>query len=212
MLGDNPERSRNPLKKAMRRRNVKTVQFTDPTYYEAEQIDYSSEEEMGEDDLDFLTTADVAREDEQLQQDQHVGLQQQQQHGQQQEKQQQSQEQIYADNTVQPLRVRGVAARDERQENVNGTNGVQQSSHVDPRIDRPRISEESAADSGMDALRKSRLLPNSVQKIAAASVATGACEIPTRFTRTIALKLVKSVLLRIYFETTRRLRIPRGLM
>jgi len=209
MLGDNPERSRNPLKKAMRRRNVKTVQFTDPTYYEAEQIDYSSEEEMGDDDMDFLTTADVAREDEQQQQDQHqhVGLQQQQQ-----EKQQQSQEQIYADSTVQPLRVRGVAARDERQENVNGTNGVQQSSHVDPRIDRPRISEESAADSGMDALRKPRPVANTVQKIAAASVATGACEIPTRFTRTRALRLVKSVLLQIYFETTRRLRIPRGLM
>lgn len=45
MLGDNPEKSRNPLKKAMRRRNAKTVQFTDPTYYEPSDHEYSSEEE-----------------------------------------------------------------------------------------------------------------------------------------------------------------------
>jgi len=34
MLGDNPERSKNPLKKAMRRRNAKMVQFSAPTYYD----------------------------------------------------------------------------------------------------------------------------------------------------------------------------------
>ena len=45
MLGDNPEKSKNPLKKAMRRRNAKTVQFTAPTYVEASDVDYSSEEE-----------------------------------------------------------------------------------------------------------------------------------------------------------------------
>ena len=45
MLGDNPEKSKNPLKKAMRRRNAKTVQFAPPTYHEAAEIDYSSEEE-----------------------------------------------------------------------------------------------------------------------------------------------------------------------
>ncbi len=45
MLGDNPERSKNPLKKAMRRRNAKTVQFSDPTYYEASEVDYSSDED-----------------------------------------------------------------------------------------------------------------------------------------------------------------------
>ena len=44
MLGDNPEKSKNPLKKAMRRRNAKTVQFAPPTYHEAAEIDYSSEE------------------------------------------------------------------------------------------------------------------------------------------------------------------------
>lgn len=34
MLGDNPERSKNPLKKAIRRRNAKMVQFSAPTYYD----------------------------------------------------------------------------------------------------------------------------------------------------------------------------------
>lgn len=45
MLGDNPEKSKNPLKKAMRRRNAKTVQFAAPTYFEASEVEYSSEEE-----------------------------------------------------------------------------------------------------------------------------------------------------------------------
>lgn len=50
MLGDNPEKSKNPLKKAMRRRNAKTVQFSAPTYVEASDVDYSTEEEgEGED-------------------------------------------------------------------------------------------------------------------------------------------------------------------
>lgn len=49
MLGDNPEKSKNPLKKAMRRRNAKTVQFTGPQYYEPPEIDYSDEEEDGSD-------------------------------------------------------------------------------------------------------------------------------------------------------------------
>lgn len=49
MLGDNTEKSKNPLKKAMRRRNAKTVQFSAPTYYEPSEYDYSDEEEEGED-------------------------------------------------------------------------------------------------------------------------------------------------------------------
>lgn len=53
MLGDNPEKSKNPLKKAMRRRNAKTVQFTAPTYVEASDVEYSTEEEE-EGDGDFF--------------------------------------------------------------------------------------------------------------------------------------------------------------
>lgn len=45
MLGDSMEKSKNPLKKAMRRRNAKTVQFAAPTYVEASDYEYSSEEE-----------------------------------------------------------------------------------------------------------------------------------------------------------------------
>lgn len=50
MLGDNTEKSKNPLKKAMRRRNAKTVQFTAPTYYEPSDYDYSDEEDEEGDD------------------------------------------------------------------------------------------------------------------------------------------------------------------
>ena len=45
MLSDNSEKSRNPLKKAIRRRNAKTVQFAAPTYVEASDYDYSSDDE-----------------------------------------------------------------------------------------------------------------------------------------------------------------------
>lgn len=48
MLGDQAEKSKNPLKKAIRRRNAKTVTFTAPTYVEASDNDYSTDEEEGE--------------------------------------------------------------------------------------------------------------------------------------------------------------------
>lgn len=49
MLGDTAEKAKNPLKKAMRRRNAKTVQFGAPSYVEASDYDYSSDE--AEDEL-----------------------------------------------------------------------------------------------------------------------------------------------------------------
>lgn len=45
MLGDNQEKSKNPLKRAIQRRNAKTVQFSAPTYVEASDVEYSTEEE-----------------------------------------------------------------------------------------------------------------------------------------------------------------------
>ncbi|KAK6536506.1 hypothetical protein TWF281_000734 [Arthrobotrys megalospora] len=45
MLGDNQEKSKNMFKKAIRRRGAKTVQFAPPTYVEASDYDYSSDEE-----------------------------------------------------------------------------------------------------------------------------------------------------------------------
>ncbi|EXJ84510.1 hypothetical protein A1O3_05179 [Capronia epimyces CBS 606.96] len=71
MLGDNPEKSKNPLKKAIRRRNGKTVQFAAPTYYEPEEYEYSDEddeedeshlEHMGLDNSDEGETADDQQE------------------------------------------------------------------------------------------------------------------------------------------------------
>jgi hypothetical protein len=50
MLGDTGEKSKNPLKKAIRRRNAKTVAFAPPTYVEASDYDYSSDE-GGDDEL-----------------------------------------------------------------------------------------------------------------------------------------------------------------
>ncbi|KAM0722297.1 hypothetical protein Q7P37_001738 [Cladosporium fusiforme] len=64
MLGDNPEKSRNPLKKAMRRRTTKTVQFAAPTYVEASDYDYSTEDEDGM--LDQYTSAAEPQEQEQV--------------------------------------------------------------------------------------------------------------------------------------------------
>ena len=48
MLGDNPEKSKNPLKKAMRRRNAKTVQFAAPQYFDPSDVEYSTDEEEQE--------------------------------------------------------------------------------------------------------------------------------------------------------------------
>ncbi|KAL1952851.1 hypothetical protein VTO42DRAFT_4095 [Malbranchea cinnamomea] len=45
MLGDNAEKSKNPLRKAMRRRNTKTVTFASPTYFEAAEVDFSSDDQ-----------------------------------------------------------------------------------------------------------------------------------------------------------------------
>ena len=62
MLGDNPEKSRNPLKIAMRRRNAKTVAFSAPTYFEPSDIDYSTEEDGDEDG--YANGTEIAEEEE----------------------------------------------------------------------------------------------------------------------------------------------------
>lgn len=60
MLIDAAEKSKNPLKKAMRRRNAKMVTFTAPTYYEASENDWSDEEDQdgGEGELDHRDPAE----------------------------------------------------------------------------------------------------------------------------------------------------------
>src|SRR5467141_267286 len=73
MLGDNPEKSKNPLKKAMRRRNAKTVTFASPTYFEASDIDYSTDEdqEQGEfaEEEEDISRADAHNTREEIQDD-----------------------------------------------------------------------------------------------------------------------------------------------
>ncbi|KAF2126664.1 hypothetical protein P153DRAFT_369334 [Dothidotthia symphoricarpi CBS 119687] len=51
MLGDTAISSKNPLKKAMRRRNAKTVQFAPPTYVEASDYDDYSSDDDGDGEL-----------------------------------------------------------------------------------------------------------------------------------------------------------------
>lgn len=64
MLGDNAEKSKNPLKKAIRRRNAKTVQWSmTPIYVEASDYDYSSDEDEAEQEL--FPTSDDSEEKEQ---------------------------------------------------------------------------------------------------------------------------------------------------
>ncbi|KAF3483658.1 SH3 domain protein [Arthroderma uncinatum] len=64
MLGDNAEKSKNPLRIAMRRRHGKTVTFNDPLCFEAEEvpIDYSTGSEEEEDR--FLEDDDEEEEEE----------------------------------------------------------------------------------------------------------------------------------------------------
>ena len=71
MLGDNTEKSKNPLKKAMRRRNAKTVQFTAPTYYEPSENEYSDEGDAddGQMDVDSDTRSEDADQAQQQQAD-----------------------------------------------------------------------------------------------------------------------------------------------
>ena len=118
MLGDNPEKSKNPLKKAMRRRNAKTVQFTAPTYYEPSENEYSSEEEGEE--VDFLQ----GPEPQQVQ-DQHEDI---------------IQEEAAA---VEPLNVRAAQKEEVEQREVQ-TETVSQQSIVDrdSQEEKPRSSEE----------------------------------------------------------------------
>lgn len=69
MLGDNSEKSKNPLKKAMRRRNAKTVNFAAPTYIEASDIEFSSDDDSEHGDFFDDETLDGEEDDAQEQED-----------------------------------------------------------------------------------------------------------------------------------------------
>ncbi|KAI1116210.1 hypothetical protein F5Y14DRAFT_90308 [Nemania sp. NC0429] len=65
MLGDQAEKTRNPIMTAMKRRKAKTVTFTAPTYVDYSDIEYS-DEEGGEDDAQAAQQA-AQQEDQQKQ-------------------------------------------------------------------------------------------------------------------------------------------------
>ena len=73
MLGDQDEDKRanplNPLRKAMRRRNVKKVEFAGNSYVEPSDVEYSSEEE---DDGDDSFTGQDQNDAEEQRQDQEI--------------------------------------------------------------------------------------------------------------------------------------------
>lgn len=127
MLGDNPEKSVNPLIKAMRRRNAKTVQFSAPTYVEASDVDYSTEEERdGEDFGHEEEAADTEAQNAQQKQDETA--------------------------TVEPLKLRAsakeVQANTEAQAEVGLGNGAGQT-HDTTAVENPRTSEEMLDPSSM---------------------------------------------------------------
>jgi hypothetical protein len=74
MLGDQAERPKNPLKSAMRRRKAKTVTFTQPTYIDPSDYEYSSEEEDA--DADSLGPQTQQQGQQQAQQQQQQQTQQ----------------------------------------------------------------------------------------------------------------------------------------
>ena len=125
----------------MRRRNAKKVAFADPTYYEPSENDYSTEGE-NEDDLDFLTVADVVHEGnlEDLQQ-----------------------QRMDESDIVEPLHVR--SARNGQKGGVGAEEKDSTSGSVTPQPDEPPRAQEDASRASSDTLDMiglshiSRLLP-----------------------------------------------------
>lgn len=127
MLGDNPEKSKNPLKKAMRRRNAKTVQFAPPTYYEPSENEYSSDEEgEGEELPELADTGGLALQNSDSQS---------------------AQEEVA---TVEPLKIRSqqneAAAKDEIQADM-------QAASEEPQVSKLRSSEDSTLRPGTPLFR-----------------------------------------------------------
>lgn len=119
MLGDNHEKSKNPLKKAMRRRNAKTVQFTAPTYFEPSDNEYSSEEDEDEmDQVDHYQQENSAQQAEVAQEPQH-------------------EEETTATDVVEPLNIRAGNAAVQTQAAAEPESAEPKTS-----IDRSRSSED----------------------------------------------------------------------
>ncbi|KAJ6109420.1 hypothetical protein N7486_001655 [Penicillium sp. IBT 16267x] len=116
MLGDNSEKSKNPLKKAMRRRNAKTVNFAPPTYIEASDVEYSSDEDSEHGDFFHDDETETVESEEGDSQDQSEDI------------------------TVEPLRPKGQKEKSAEQAEIRGSTDKDDSERTshDPR----RSSEE----------------------------------------------------------------------
>lgn len=139
MLGDNPEKSKNPLKKAIRRRNAKTVNFAPPTYYDADPRVWSDDEEEDEegDEGDVIHAENTSQQDQQSQQAQ------QNQHG------QQGQQVV---QSTESQRVQPVAATIHRVESNEDTEDDEPSSPIKS----VASSQQSTLVDSQDNVRKTR--------------------------------------------------------
>lgn len=142
MLGDNPEKSKNPLKKAMRRRNAKTVNFAPPTYYEPEPREWSDEED--DDEAEDESAAHV--EDHTVEQGQQAA-QQQSQHTQQTQQGQQAQHVQQIDQTSEQQRAQPAAATIHRVESNDAIDEDEASSPLKSEALAPAPLQTSSQDS-----------------------------------------------------------------
>ncbi|MCJ1355209.1 MAG: hypothetical protein MMC33_005200 [Icmadophila ericetorum] len=118
MLGDNPEKSKNPLKKAMRRRNAKTVQFAAPTYYEASDGYYSTDEEGEEEPFaDGVKGNEIHHEEAAIEHDQ--------------------------DATVEPLRPRAQQSEQNKEDEIQPDTSPRQGNSETFDDEKTRLSEDT---------------------------------------------------------------------
>ena len=130
MLGDQDEDKRanplNPLKKAMRRRNVKKVEFAGNSYVEPSDVEYSSDED--DEGNDSFTTQEQSEAEEQ--------------------RQDQQTKDTEANSVIAPLNTRDRAMSGRRKEDVaaeaEARNGIDQINTTD----HPRDSDDTFERNG----------------------------------------------------------------
>lgn len=137
MLGDNPEKSKNPLKKAMRRRNAKTVNFAPPTYYEPDERDWSDEEEDIEGEEGQASHIEGSTIEEQQQQSQQDQQDQQNHHAQQAQQ---------VDQSTEPQRAQAVTATIHRVETSENSDDDVPSSPIKAEVQAPAPLQPSSQD------------------------------------------------------------------
>jgi hypothetical protein len=181
MLTDTMEKSKNPLKRAMRRRNAKQVSFTEPTFVEPSDYGYSTEEEEDDDGSNPFTHGEQM--DEETIRNGSMG-------------EDGDQDDIAV---VQPLSIKSVAATDQQP----GSPEKEAPDDLDDEdrkyaVDNARASDDS--DRGTyQSLVRGFSSDNTQSALVALEMAR--CEIQIRSSRMIRWKLGKSPLLLTSFAT-----------